>query len=319
MNLNSFYFKILFILTLFCVFTSCTKQEAIQFQSYSVLTKDELTGIYFASPDIAYAVGGNTWLRGIICKTTDGGQNWKIDSVFDKELFCISGRESGLVIGMGIELMFHAITPTTITTHKLKHAGSFKFVRGVSVFNADLMLAVNGNGTGSIEKFSIHSDTTRTILELDHELNAIQFIDSLHWIAVGYGIVLRSVDAGEHWDTLDIRGDQFLDISKTDQGNLFFLGAGGSVYRSNDKGATFENIKSGGIISNNPPMRAICFINETKGIIAGENSSAYITRDGGSEWIQLEGLPDFDIKDIFYDGDLFWLCGSMGTIISLKI
>lgn len=46
-------------------------------------------------------------------------------------------------------------------------------------------------------------------------------------------------------------------------------------------------------------MRAICFINETKGIIAGENSSAYITRDGGSEWIQLEGLPDFDIKDIF--------------------
>ena len=97
---------------------------------------------------------------------------------------------------------------------KLKHTGSFRFIRSIAAFNDQLIMAVNANGTGSIERFSIYSDSTQTVFESRHELNAICYIDSSNWLAAGYGLVVHSKMQAKHWDTLDISGDQFVDFSK---------------------------------------------------------------------------------------------------------
>lgn len=318
MKFNYHIYLVVFIVVLILLF-SCTKHETIQYQSFNVLTSDELTGIYFTNPMEGYAVGGNTWTRGLICKTQDGGQHWTKDSVFDKQLFSLSGSTDGLIIGMGIELIAYEIRQNENIIHKIKHEGNFKFIRSVSVFSRDLILAANGNGTGSIEKISTTSDSTHTVHTIDRDLNTIQYLDSLHWIAAGYGIVLRSIDAGHHWDTVDIKGDQFTDISRIDQNSLFILGTGGTIFFTENKGQSFRKIRSGGIIGNKPPFKTICFIDSQTGMIGGENQLVFITRNGGEDWIQLDDLPPFDIKDIFYDGTHFWLCGSNGTILSFKI
>jgi photosystem II stability/assembly factor-like uncharacterized protein len=314
------FHRLYFFLFIFSfLISSCIKHENVSFQSHSVPTHDEITSIYFSNPLEGIAVGGNTWTRGIVGRTADGGKTWKIDSLFDKEIFCSTYLDNGTLLAMGIEFNLYALSASAINIHKINHQGNFRFIRGVSAYDENHIIAVHGLGNGKIEKFGIHSDSTRTVLEINRDLNAIQCLDSLHWIACGYGIVLRSTDAGEHWDTLDITGDHFVDITWLPPNTIFLLGAGGTVLKSVDLGIHFNEIKSGGIIDKSAPLRCIHFKNTQEGIIAGEDGLIMFTRDGGNQWSILDGLPLFDVKDIFYDGKQYWLCGSAGKIISFEL
>ena len=314
------FLRLRYLFILFSILvSSCIKHESVLFQSHSIPTSDEITSIYFSNDKDGTAVGGNTWSRGIVCRTNDSGKNWKVDSLFDKEIFCASPLSAQLIFAMGIELNLYELREQENIVHKIKHQGNFRFIRGVSAYNENNIIAVHGLGLGSIEKFNIHSDSTRTVLNINRELNAIQCLDSLHWIACGYGIVLRSADAGEHWDTLDIIGDQFVDIAYLPPTTIFILGVGGTILKSDDLGLHFNKIKSGGIIDNSAPLRSIHFKNNQEGIIAGENGLVMLTRDGGANWLIVDGLPEFDVKDIFYNGERYWLCGSLGIIVSFEL
>ena len=312
--------RLLILLSTFLVlFSSCLKHELAEFQSHSIQTTDEITSVYFRDGMDGIAAGGNTWIRAIACRTNDGGKSWNTDSLYDKEIFCSSHDEAGLFIAMGIELNLYELRPQETVIHKMNYQGGFRFIRGVSMYDSNNIIAVHGLGNGSIEKFSLYSDSTRTVLNINHELNAIQCIDSLHWIACGFGIVLRSKDAGIHWDTLEVFGDHFVDIAWLAPTTMYIVGAGGIVLRSDNTGIHFYEVKSGGVISNAPPFRCISFKNIQEGLIAGENGLVMLTRDGGSSWSIVDGLPDCDVKDIYFDGSQYWLCGSSGTIISFRI
>ncbi|HRG68685.1 MAG TPA: hypothetical protein PLS73_07540 [Saprospiraceae bacterium] len=298
---------------------SCTKHEQIEYHDFIKISDKELSGIWFTDSRQAYVVGGTTWSAGITASTQDTWKHWQVDSLSDKELFCIYGTSGGQVIGMGIELWAYHLNESPLRIQKLKHTGSFRFIRSIAAFNDQLIMAVNANGTGSIERFSIYADSTQTVFESRHELNAICYIDSSNWLAAGYGLVVHSNNAGKHWDTLDISGDQFVDFSKTAQGNLFMLGVAGTVYKIVANPVRFIKIRKGGIIGSRAPLKAICFKNEKEGMIAGENGTILITRNSGDDWIVLDDLPVFDVKDIYFDGTYYWLCGSEGSIMSLDI
>ncbi len=307
------------MLVVISLLPSCVKHESIPYNTYTRITDKELSGIYFVNGQESYAVGGRTWSAGIIAKTMNAWKQFTIDSVSDKELFCIDGNVQGQVIGMGIELWAYHATKQPIEIQKLKHPGSFRFIRSVSIYNDDLIMAANANGQGTIERFTLSSDSSETVFECRHDLNTIAAIDSLKWIAAGYGIVVFSSDAGTHWDTLDIQGDQFVDLSIPAGAYLFMVGVGGRVYKINKSTLEIEKIRSGGVIGSQAPLKAICFINESEGLIAGEAGKIFLTRNAGDDWITLDDLPEFDVKDIFYDGQFYWLCGSQGTILSLKL
>lgn len=312
-------FRIFLFFVLIFLFNSCVKHESLEYHDFIRITDKELTGIWFTDLKQAFVVGGNTWSAGIAANTQDAWKNWQLDSLSDKELFCISSTPQGQVIGMGIELWAYHLNESPLRIQKLKHVGPFRFIRSVTAFNDKQIMAVNANGTGSIERFSIYADSTQTVFESRHELNAICYLDSLNWFAGGYGLVVHSKNGGEKWDTLDIQGDQFVDFSKTVGGALFMLGVGGSVYKISINPLRFEKIRKGGIIGSQAPMKAICFKDVNEGMIAGENGFIQITRNSGDEWIVLDDLPVFDVKDIFFDGRYYWLCGSEGSIMSVEL
>lgn len=301
------------------LFASCQKSELVLYQSHSINTQDDISTVYFHNAQTGIAVGGNTWTRAIVCRTANGGQNWNIDSVYDKKIFCAINSNTDDFFGMGIELNLYQVLPEKTKVFNIKHQGSFRFIRGMSMYNDQHFMAVHGLTNGSIEKFSITSDSTRTIIDVDRELYAIQCLDSLHWIACGFGIILQTKDAGELWDTLDISGDKFIDICWLAPNTLFILGAAGTILKSTDSGLHFRNTRKGGIINHNPLYNAICFKNNAEGIIAGDRGQILFTRDGGAHWILAEGLPDFDVFDCFHDGIKYWLCGSKGTIVSFSL
>jgi photosystem II stability/assembly factor-like uncharacterized protein len=298
---------------------SCNKQETLLYSDHSIPRKDEITSVYFTDRDHGIAVGGATWTRGLICKTKDGGQFWQVDSVFDKQILCMTNISSDLQIAMGIEFNLYLISNLETRINTLNHRGGFRFIRGISAFNSNHILAVHGLGMGMIHRISLHSDTSQIIHTINRDLNAIQCLDSLHWIVCGFGIVLRTSDGGMNWDSLEIFGDHFIDISWNVHNSLHLLGAAGTVYVSHDKGKHFTKIKSGGIIGNSQVYRCIAFKNAEEGIIAGEDGLVMFTRDSGKNWIEAEGLPRFDCKDIYHDGQRYWICGSDGRIISLAI
>ena len=312
-------FRISLISLLFFLFNSCTKHESLDYHDYIKISDKELTGIWFIDLNQAFVVGGTTWSAGITASTKDTWKNWQLDSLSDKELFCISGTPNGQVIGMGIELWAYHLNEIPIRIQKLKHVGPFRFVRSIAAYSNELVMSVNANGNGSIERFSIYADSTQTVFESRHELNAICYLDSLNWLAGGYGLVVHSKNGGENWDTLDIQGDQFVDFSKTVHGSLFMLGVAGTVYKITNNPLRFEKIRKGGVIGSQAPLHAICFKDANEGMIAGENGFIQITRNSGDDWIVVDDLPVFDVKDIFFDGTIYWLCGSEGTIMSLKI
>ncbi len=298
---------------------SCSKQEFLLFQDHSVPCMDEICAVNFKDEQNGIAVGGLSWTRGIICKTEDGGKNWSIDSVYDKQILCMTAVTSELQLAMGIEFNLYQITKQQTQIQSLKHSGSFRFIRGISSFDQHHIMAVHGLGTGIIHRISLTSDSSQVLHTINRDLNAIQCIDSLNWLACGFGIVLQTSDGGIHWDTLELFGDHFIDICLSKSGVLYIIGTAGTVYVSTDKGKHFTKIKSGGIIGNSEVYRCIAFKNTEEGIIAGENGLVMFTRDGGKNWIEAEGLPLFDIKDLYYDGQRYWICGSNGRIISLAI
>lgn len=312
-----FYRCTVFIFLITVSFFSCVNHETVVFESHSINTSDEITSVYFHNASYGIAVGGTTWTRGIVCSTLDGGNSWKIDSVFDKKIFCLSHNSNGLILAMGIELNLYELRQQETIIHRIKHPGSFKFIRGVSLFDSNTIMAVHGLGSnGSIEKISLHADSTRTVLNINRELNAIKSLDSSKWIACGFGIVLRTEDAGEHWDTLNVFGDHYVDIAWQAPSSVYILGLGGTVLRSDDQGNNFYKVKSGGTITNSPTFNCIGFKNAYEGIIAGEKGLVMLTRNGGVSWSVVDGLPTFDVMDIFIDVNRYWLCGDSGTIIS---
>jgi photosystem II stability/assembly factor-like uncharacterized protein len=315
LNFNKYLF--LFNAILFFI-SSCVKHESVLFKTHSVPTKDEINSVLFKDVNHGIAIGGNRWSRGIVCRTSDSGLHWVVDSVYDKELFCLSSTTDHEIVAMGIELILYHVKEQETIIHKIKHDGTFRFIKGISAYDSNTIMAVHALNNGSIEKFSLHSDSTQTVLNLNHELKAIQCIDSLHWLACGYGIVLKSNDTGVHWDTLNISGDDFVDINFISPGIVYILGSGGTVLRSLDSGNQFQTITSSGIIGSSPVLRCIAFKNAQEGLIAGDDGFAMRTRDGGLTWIQLDGLPIFDIKNIYFDVYRYWLCGTSGMIISIE-
>ena len=115
------------------------------------------------------------------------------------------------------------------------------------------------------------STWTRQFEDLGREapLLDIWFADEQHGLAVGaYGALLETRDGGQHWEDVSERldnEDQFHlnAIAAVKDNGLLVVGEAGSLFRSKDWGATWENSKAPTrarcSAPSVPPMRAACW------------------------------------------------------------
>ena len=267
----------------------CRDQVEKSFEIIQTPSNDDLTGIYHWDDQNIMVVGGNTWSRALLMKSTDGGESWIKDSLYDKKIFSFSSRVyADKIWSTGIDM----ITMHTKTQYKNYFSPTYKFYRSIE----HTAIAVGGEAFGS--GFIDYVDSMgqlRNILNLNHELDAIQNIGDSVWLTAGFGIVLRSMDDGMNWDTLDVDGDHFRDIDS--KGNIsFIVGNFGTILRA---------------------FRCVKIRDENEILVAGENGLAWISDDGGDSWKEIDNLPDIDFYDItFYRGKYF-LCGSGGKILKI--
>jgi photosystem II stability/assembly factor-like uncharacterized protein len=126
------------------------------------------------------------------------------------------------------------------------------------------------------------------------------------------GRIMKTIDGGETWvlkPTNTLRG--FTDLSFINANQGFASAGGGFVFKTNDGGETWDSISTG-----EPGVgRAIWFLNEDTGFVAGSNKIAS-TYDGGNTWNIHTSLIASSIQDIvFTNASLGYCAGTFGKIL----
>ena len=293
--------KSLFFLFFILLLTMETYPQDGWFWQNPLPTGNLLNDIFFIDNNIGTAVGE----YGTIIRTTDGGNNWIVQSIgktYTLNAVYFSDVNNGTAVG---------------------------FDNTGSSFGDLFFLGIILRTTDGGENWIMQSN------ELDCMLNGVFFTDDNNGTAVGggtafgggFGTILRTSDGGENWvnQLCDTTTIAFNDVSFTDINTGTVVGRGywngelqryeSKIMKTTDGGKSWINQNSGVTCQ----LHAVCFINSNVGWIVGgdgyitEKSVILKTTDGGENWItQLNDSITNGIYDVcFVDANNGMAVGSV--------
>jgi photosystem II stability/assembly factor-like uncharacterized protein len=133
------------------------------------------------------------------------------------------------------------------------------------------------------------------------------------WLCSNRGWILRTVDGGVHWFTVE--GTEQFKLSrlfKLTDDTIWAVGFTGLVVNSTDKGVTWTE-------KTNPTTKnllGVYFENNLSGWVVGDSGKIYYTSDGGTSWvIQVSGTANLLNNIAFTDPDEGWIVGANGCLL----
>ncbi|MEO1437288.1 MAG: YCF48-related protein, partial [Bacteroidota bacterium] len=152
----------------------------------------------------------------------------------------------------------------------------------------------------------------------DHEFSDVCFSDSQTAHAVGFGIVIRSDDAGATWTPLPAQGDFFHAIHFPDTQTGYIVGVYGDILKTTNAGQTWDRIRNNSNLfgaQNN--FRDVHFVNAELGYICGDDGLLWKTADGGDSWVAIDGLPNENFRSVFKVQDHVFIAGDNGQLFQV--
>lgn len=299
------------------IFYSCRKSVELSFKEIKTPVRVELTGIYVWDENNIMAVGGEAWQQSIQIRSTDRGINWHVSKPYNKQIFGLSqSKFCNTVFSCGIDM----VSEHNLLDSKHFFAKQYRLFRSIDAISDHEAVIVGGEAFkfGYIYHLTEQGEV-RELQIFDHELDAIQRIDTNVWVISGFGLVMRSTSPLSKWDTIDIDGDHFLDLHFPSSKVGYVVGHFGTILKSIDGGLHFKKIRNGSSIAiSDKAFRSVYFKDERNGIIVGDNGLGWITSDGGDSWTVIDNLPKNNYLDIYYRNSNYYLCGSNGIIIQLS-
>ncbi|OGB21361.1 MAG: hypothetical protein A3I66_04655 [Burkholderiales bacterium RIFCSPLOWO2_02_FULL_57_36] len=143
----------------------------------------------------------------------------------------------------------------------------------------------------------------RDELDADQPLFAVWFKDDKTGLAAGlWSLLLRTDDGGKTWNKLTLPiaegranfGKNLFGIFQGSQGDLFIAAEQGSLYRSQDGGSQWSEIRTG----NTGTFWAGITLDGGAMLVAGLRGKVYRSADGGSVWTAVESGTKSSITDI---------------------
>lgn len=302
------------IIALSFSFLSCKKESIlINWERLNGDTRDDLQAIHFQDSLNGVAIGGSIWSRGIATYTYDGGKSWRSDSLQGWSLYGLAVDSLGSLYTVGISGSIFK---------KEKNDSLFRWVgqpfghffRDIILKNDNLIL-VGGQAwkNGLLVQLTKDMKVSTVDSSFNHEIASVCFSDNTTVHAVGYGIVLRSQNAGKTWQVHSTNGDFFKSICFPTSLTGYAVGAKGTIIKTMDGGITWEKIEKPSQI--NPiSFNSVFFIDQLRGYICGNTGLLWYTQDGGKSWIKFDNLPKINFYDV-YINEFGWLVGEQGTII----
>jgi photosystem II stability/assembly factor-like uncharacterized protein len=293
------FFSLMIIFSALLILNSCEDDDPINTpipqHKFELVEIEGLYGplnkVYFFDEHIGLMVGDS----GTVLKTSDGGDNWKILKVTDKNLLNISyyNYKNIWIVGEEGTIMFSSNTGNTWV-----HQSSPVTQDLYSVFfvDADIGWAVGKgyedqpviinthNGGHSSFGWNVQSPP-----EDAYGLHDVYFTDELNGYACGYGgTVVQTDDGGIVWEKGNqVTSETLNSVYFISPGTGFCVGNRGVLVNTADAGEQWwlaNNISAFDIFD-------LCFYNSENGWCCGQNSDAYYTSDGAVFWDR-EGISE---------------------------
>jgi photosystem II stability/assembly factor-like uncharacterized protein len=306
------------------LFSACVQEDKVSLAWVQVDNPldDDLNAVAAsgADPQLLFAAGGIAWERGCILRSEDNGESWDLDTTIRVELhdMAFSAEGDGRQVGKAGNYLFSSASPPAWHFVRLNYWDN---LNAVDINEQEVTICGGGSAWENGYIWRLNPD--HQLIQADtftNEITAVCFSDSFTVHAAGYGLVLRSTDAGLSWEASDLRGDHFRDIHFPSPQTGFLIGAGGMIARTRNSGENWDVIRKGGISWGKAPgFRAVYFISPERGYICGDEGLLWTTVDGGESWQKVEGLPQVDLMDIYISGNWGIVVGEAGLIIRFSI
>lgn len=288
-------------------FASCGKEQLdLSWIELNIGVSDDLEKVIFTSSDTGYVVGGIRYERGLLIRTFDGAKTWRIDtlnefSFYDIDVFNDNSRI--YILGHYGHLIQTFNSGQTWNNRGLETEEAY--------WNMDFItpnrgIAVGGGAftTGGMHLFNVNQEGRDTFLkEPLHEMNDAAMVSDEVIVAVGFGIVRCSEDGGLTFQTMNIKGDNFVAVDfPTDQIG-YMVGASGGIFKTMDSGINWTELNApNNFTQPKVQFSEVFFLDEDRGYCVGFNGTFWKTVNGGEDWIVIKNLPtDADFTSIFVE------------------
>jgi len=154
--------------------------------------------------------------------------------------------------------------------------------------------------------------------EKESPLLDILFFDAQNGIAVGaYGLYLVTADGGDTWEQQWVSEDDFHlnHVTRADSETLFIAAEAGTIYRSDDRGKTWDTLPS--------PYRGSLFgilpLSRESLLVFGLRGHLYRSDDGGVSWTEIKTPTKAMLThgSVLPDGTIV-ISGLSGTLLVSK-
>jgi photosystem II stability/assembly factor-like uncharacterized protein len=297
----------------------CSKERirVATFHAQPVPVQTDVMGLWFADSLNGIAVGGKVWESGFILSTLNGGSSWQLDTLLSNRLDAVSMSNDGQTFACGLDGRCLHRPPESPNWYVFRM--DYAWLRDVAFIDSRYGVAVAGEGYASGRVYRYGPENfweLDTVLHFPNDLAAVWFSDSATVHAAGYGWVMRSADAGRHWERHAVTGDFFQDIHFPTPDTGYICGSSGAILKTTDAGRHWQQVRAGGSSGRrNARFQALWFATADRGYVVGDNGLFWRSEDGGNTWLPVEGVPaGDDFTDIHVVGKVGWLSAKNGRI-----
>jgi photosystem II stability/assembly factor-like uncharacterized protein len=314
------------ILLFVVMFSTCKKQTIeLSYRSFDLPVNDFVNSIRFKNDSTWYVAAGRIGKKGYILKTVDAGNSWKF--IFDnsavQDIYDLLFLNDSTIMAGSDYLDYYYTTDygknwkfEYYTPWMLEEVGlpieKFYHVNDSIVF----ILGGFGYGHGMVVR-SVDKGKNWVQTDYNQEMQGIHFIGKTGYVC-GHGIVLKSNDFGERFDTLQIKDENFVAVAALSESRVVLVSNSGKIFVSTDGGDNWKKVYQKKILGNLTSLRDMIFLDGKTGFAVGVNGFVIKSTDSGETWARITGLPNVNFKRIFYTpGHRVFITGEKGTLIEL--
>ena len=316
--------KVLYIFAAFLIIFmgACKKQVLNPEVSLFKVAEDKNTQTILAlGQDTLLAGIGTLYTNGgMLYKSVDKGENWQPIFNLSQAPMALSQHNNKLyTIAFGSEF-YHSNSQDN--DWGMIHLLGWGYWSDIAINNSGKAIAVGGLNfaEGYIQPIDLNTYNGHLPrATFQHELKAITFVNDTIAIAVGYGTILRSENAGESWQYLGYSGDFYRDIQMVNDNTIFIVGLYGSVLLSKDKGLSWKEISKPNSLSQKNRFKKAYFYSENLGWAAGDNGQLWQTNNGGKDWLSINTKTTYDFNDIIYQAPYLYLATDEGYVLRVTL
>lgn len=273
--------------------------------------------LYWTDNDEIIAVGGQSWYRGDVAWSDDGGASWRVDSVTSKAMYGVAVRGSDrIAVGIDGQLMQGE---NGIEWRKWR-VPYWRVLLDVGLHpEEDYFIAVGGKRfkNGVIQVVSLPDFKVVLYDTLENGLEAVHHVAGDRWVAAGYGRVLTSEDGGLHWQQQIPAQAYFTTLYFESSGKGWMASQYGGLWRSDNGGQQWIELRAPKTTFSTRGFRDLTRDEEGVLWLAGDQGTLAYSKNEGKDlhFLMIKGEPD--IRALVVKNNQILLATRSGELLRL--